>query len=105
MRCWNSDYTSTWPVRLQHHQEPICCAARFVRNIPVSRWDRYWKCLRRLTRGGLHRIKQPKRTTKRYLCTSRLISYRSEEHTSELQSLMRISYAVFFLNKKQETIN
>src|SRR3546814_5509475 len=24
---------------------------------------------------------------------------RSEEHTSELQSLMRISYAVFFLNK------
>src|SRR3546814_4255965 len=26
---------------------------------------------------------------------------RSEEHTSELQSLMRISYAVFFLNKKR----
>src|SRR3546814_2394381 len=26
-------------------------------------------------------------------------SYRSEEHTSELQSLMRISYAVFFLKK------
>src|SRR3546814_1965029 len=25
---------------------------------------------------------------------------RSEEHTSELQSLMRISYAVLFLNKK-----
>src|SRR3546814_6385633 len=31
---------------------------------------------------------------------------RSEEHTSELQSLMRISYAVFCLKKKkQETIN
>src|SRR3546814_4489971 len=28
---------------------------------------------------------------------------RSEEHTSELQSLMRISYAVFCLIKKQET--
>src|SRR3546814_9512060 len=27
---------------------------------------------------------------------------RSEEHTSELQSLMRISYAVFCLNKKKE---
>src|SRR3546814_8615779 len=26
---------------------------------------------------------------------------RSEEHTSELQSLMRISYAVFFLQKKK----
>src|SRR3546814_8634851 len=28
-------------------------------------------------------------------------AYRSEEHTSELQSLMRISYAVFCLKKKQ----
>src|SRR3546814_1834783 len=30
----------------------------------------------------------------------RTISHRSEEHTSELQSLMRISYAVFCLKKK-----
>src|SRR3546814_9137251 len=30
--------------------------------------------------------------------------YRSEEHTSELQSLMRISYAVFCLKKKQRDI-
>src|SRR3546814_2787210 len=29
---------------------------------------------------------------------------RSEEHTSELQSLMRISYAVFCLKKKQRII-
>src|SRR3546814_7004099 len=29
-------------------------------------------------------------------------SKRSEEHTSELQSLMRISYAVFCLNKKKQ---
>src|SRR3546814_7062214 len=29
--------------------------------------------------------------------------HRSEEHTSELQSLMRISYAVFCLKKKQKT--
>src|SRR3546814_7303202 len=28
--------------------------------------------------------------------------YRSEEHTSELQSLMRISYAVFCLKKKSK---
>src|SRR3546814_1025223 len=32
-------------------------------------------------------------------CSSR-IRIRSEEHTSELQSLMRISYAVFCLKKK-----
>src|SRR3546814_3851680 len=30
---------------------------------------------------------------------------RSEEHTSELQSLMRISYAVFCLKKKTNTIH
>src|SRR3546814_6504958 len=30
------------------------------------------------------------------------IQLRSEEHTSELQSLMRISYAVFCLNKKHK---
>src|SRR3546814_2496539 len=29
-------------------------------------------------------------------------AFRSEEHTSELQSLMRISYAVFCLKKKQQ---
>src|SRR3546814_10038446 len=31
-------------------------------------------------------------------------SHRSEEHTSEFQSLMRISYAVFCLKKKTTTI-
>src|SRR3546814_1491000 len=31
--------------------------------------------------------------------------FRSEEHTSELQSLMRISYAVFCLKKKQKQNN
>src|SRR3546814_10080984 len=32
-------------------------------------------------------------------------SRRSEEHTSELQSLMRISYAVFCLKKKKKYTN
>src|SRR3546814_8945316 len=31
-----------------------------------------------------------------------MMARRSEEHTSELQSLMRISYAVFCLKKKKE---
>src|SRR3546814_7394452 len=30
------------------------------------------------------------------------LQFRSEEHTSELQSLMRISYAVFCLKKKKK---
>src|SRR3546814_9850859 len=36
----------------------------------------------------------------RMRCVQALPSWRSEEHTSELQSLMRISYAVFCLKKK-----
>src|SRR3546814_4889376 len=32
-----------------------------------------------------------------------VLSGRSEEHTSELQSLMRISYAVFCLKKKNDS--
>src|SRR3546814_3195713 len=35
--------------------------------------------------------------------TTRQTFQRSEEHTSELQSLMRISYAVFCLKKKKHT--
>src|SRR3546814_8388914 len=42
----------------------------------------------------------------RLICSSRsrasCKSPRSEEHTSELQSLMRISYAVFCLKKKKK---
>src|SRR3546814_3066371 len=37
------------------------------------------------------------------IAVSEGVSARSEEHTSELQSLMRISYAVFCLKKKKHT--
>src|SRR3546814_12917597 len=44
-----------------------------------------------------------------HLCSDRhewadAIGWRSEEHTSELQSLMRISYAVFCLKKNSKII-
>src|SRR3546814_2142197 len=42
------------------------------------------------------RIRRPRHPAKR-----RPVPSRSEEHTSELQSLMRISYAVFCLKKKK----
>src|SRR3546814_4884150 len=38
-------------------------------------------------------------------CCSPPTASRSEEHTSELQSLMRISYAVFCLTKKKDNID
>src|SRR3546814_4815674 len=41
--------------------------------------------------------------TRALVASMRRTSGRSEEHTSELQSLMRISYAVFCLKKKKTT--
>src|SRR3546814_10750217 len=38
------------------------------------------------------------------ICVNYCALARSEEHTSELQSLMRISYAVFCLKKKKKKI-
>src|SRR3546814_5294224 len=51
---------------------------------------------RRHRRAGLH-------GDARILQQLRIALRRSEEHTSELQSLMRISYAVFCLKKKKKT--
>src|SRR3546814_8735750 len=39
-----------------------------------------------------------------FLSATRKVTARSEEHTSELQSLMRISYAVFCLKQKKKII-
>src|SRR3546814_12377210 len=41
------------------------------------------------------------RPLQQYLANHGYVVFRSEEHTSELQSLMRISYAVFCLKKKK----
>src|SRR3546814_1116959 len=54
--------------------------------------------------GAYHRQERP--GNRRRLCRHRQIDHvRSEEHTSELQSLMRISYAVFCLKKKKNKIS
>src|SRR3546814_8759683 len=62
-----------------------------------------------------HAAKRPVKRVRRVVTTKRVIrtatpqtqvvtqTIRSEEHTSELQSLMRISYAVFCLKKKNKS--
>src|SRR3546814_3463735 len=50
--------------------------------------------------GMLHFISQSDVVGKSLFGILVLMSLRSEEHTSELQSLMRISYAVFCLKNK-----
>src|SRR3546814_5147110 len=51
----------------------------------------------------LHKSAPPASVRYAIVRTQRGWSGRSEEHTSELQSLMRISYAVFCLKKKRTT--
>src|SRR3546814_10001350 len=56
--------------------------------------------------GSPARTQSPPSLSRASLLAYRLIQpspWRSEEHTSELQSLMRISYAVFCLKKKKHT--
>src|SRR3546814_4321200 len=50
--------------------------------------------------AGLRHGRPPSPASRRPGCCPR-----SEEHTSELQSLMRISYAVFCLKKKNNQVN
>src|SRR3546814_3994484 len=50
----------------------------------------------------LQPVADPGRGLRRRQCDPRWRGRRSEEHTSELQSLMRISYAVFCLTTQNE---
>src|SRR3546814_8841062 len=75
-------------IELPDHLLPPLCAGGVVERLRHARFDKAgtygvdaYPRPGELLRGGLHQI-------------------RSEEHTSELQSLMRISYAVFCLKKK-----
>src|SRR3546814_6350728 len=55
--------------------------------------------------GVVHRARRVvRREVQRLEVVPVVLDLRSEEHTSELQSLMRISYAVFCLKKKKTNI-
>src|SRR3546814_2430395 len=75
------------PFRTRHSPPPAPCIA-------CGRGDRL--------RPPWARRKQGWEGT-RSRCASGEFNPRSEEHTSELQSLMRISYAVFCLKKKKKS--
>src|SRR3546814_12358339 len=53
--------------------------------------------------GFLNFIGHPLNSSFNCRVRAKTLTGRSEEHTSELQSLMRISYAVFCLKKKNKT--
>src|SRR3546814_1087854 len=95
---WSSDVCSSdlfWPVMMPLHI-PDAGYSDF------SRWsaERRWRGAIVSPRPPLGYPGQPapvRQLKGRWVCPSR-----SEEHTSELQSLMRISYAVFCLKKKKQ---
>src|SRR3546814_4166723 len=53
----------------------------------------------------IYRVKPYKSCEKTDVSFGKILADRSEEHTSELQSLMRISYAVFCLKKKKKKMS
>src|SRR3546814_5704063 len=80
----------------------------YVRNVPNSTLLRYddhgredWHVHRRDGAGQLRRYAIDRADIPDL---PGLLDERSEEHTSELQSLMRISYAVFCLKKKTQIL-
>src|SRR3546814_7171790 len=84
-----------------------------------SPWDQRFACGRISTEQPLRRLARASKSAnqaRRLLALAEIydggsrtaaarIGGRSEEHTSELQSLMRISYAVFCLKKKKNYYN
>src|SRR3546814_2534005 len=66
-----------------------------------GRNDQQMRCKGGCDSGRIFKVLQHAHSpTMRYRKVLRCCGARSEEHTSELQSLMRISYAVFCLKKK-----
>src|SRR3546814_1356293 len=78
--------------------EPRCSTSVWRRLDPERQRMRMWSDIR-TSRPGLSMAHQALGRTSSQLSAMHNGS-RSEEHTSELQSLMRISYAVFCLKKK-----
>src|SRR3546814_1102032 len=90
----------SWSLPLpQAHNVRLNPAARRARKacfvLQVPQWERQRQC-------GREGECQPHHW-RQWVSGGQLFSGRSEEHTSELQSLMRISYAVFCLKKKINT--
>src|SRR3546814_10843249 len=102
---WSSDLCSSDPTFEQGHREIPCLHGGTqrgrrlglggielaARSLPVGRR----RCTKRRHRSGRQRAEFDQLADDG--------GRRSEEHTSELQSLIRISYAVFCLQKKNTT--
>src|SRR3546814_4572369 len=93
-------YTTLFRSRPQPHDPSPRVAARYRKGDAAIRVAQRIMAFR--IAGRVH-PSFPRAHSRTDFCAWSRFSARSEEHTSELQSLMRISYAVFCLKKKKET--
>src|SRR3546814_7105234 len=76
---------------------------RIWQSISKEAWAQWMDTQTRLVNEN--RLNLADARARKYLAQQMESFIRSEEHTSELQSLMRISYAVFCLKQKTNRIN
>src|SRR3546814_10428332 len=92
----SSDLVAVHRVAAPHHRMPL---AQHRADEP---WQRRLDLVVAVARDQRHPAGHPRRIERVEHPEQRIgLEARSEEHTSELQSLMRISYAVFCLKKKK----
>src|SRR3546814_6482890 len=88
----NGDFEAVNEIAKRVTESTVCGLSRAGR----KDIDRAWEALRPAKRARIHTFISTSPLHMKY----KLQMERSEEHTSELQSLMRISYDVFCLKKK-----
>src|SRR3546814_5769500 len=94
-------------VEKEHQLQLPFCAQGFIDNLGHYRRTIAVECraIQEIDVASVRRRACIRAAVKRDIFISLALAiFRSEEHTSELQSLMRISYAVFCLKKKTCTI-
>src|SRR3546814_2327814 len=107
---WSSDVCSSDLTALVEHLDPMPHLQIVAGSQgPVCEIGHRLRVLRVSFQVARHQLPcrhvlQINRSAKRRVVVALGGVARSEEHTSELQSLMRISYAVFCLKKKKKTI-
>src|SRR3546814_4563376 len=87
-----------------HYALPICVRLAASRTVAKASGSRSSRLSPASCRPRSHGVRaRSSSSDKAWTSGSSALICRSEEHTSELQSLMRISYAVFCLKKKKYT--
>src|SRR3546814_3183982 len=95
---WSSDVCSS---DLLGRHAALGAADGLAPSPPFAPWPWRWTLTMVASTMAYSMSGSSEQASKIRMKTSALTQSRSEEHTSELQSLMRISYAVFCLKKKK----